>query len=116
LVRLGSPCAVAADEIARRIGGPCAFIGDAVEAYGEVFRQVLGDGAVLYSTADHPPSAVPVARLATARLESGDAGDDLVTLEPSYLRPPEAELTQSAHSPSSSSDPLRFVDKVPIVY
>lgn len=116
LTRLGTPCAVAADQLATRIGGPCAFIGDAVEAYGEVFQRILGDGALLLPSADHPPSASAVALLAVARLRASPRGDDLVTLEPSYLRPPEAELTQSAHSPSDAASSLQFVDKVPLVY
>jgi tRNA threonylcarbamoyladenosine biosynthesis protein TsaB len=116
LVRLGAPCAVAAERLASELGGSCAFIGDAVEAYGDVFQRVLGSGAMLLDSASHPPSAIMVARLAAARLRASAAGDDLVSLEPSYLRPPEAELTQSLHSPSAARNALAFVDKVPLVY
>ena len=116
LVRLGTPVAVAAEVLATRIGGPCAFIGDAVESYGDVFQRVLGANAVLLPTASHPPSAIAVARLAVARLRQSPDGDDLESLEPRYVRPPEAELTQSTHSPSEASAALTFVDKVPLVY
>jgi tRNA threonylcarbamoyladenosine biosynthesis protein TsaB len=116
LVRLGEPRAVAAETLAGALGGPCTFIGDAVEAYGEVFRTVLGGHATLLPSASHPPRAAIVARLAAARLAATGAGDDVESLAPMYLRPPEAELLQSAHSPSRAPMSLEFVDKVPIVY
>jgi tRNA threonylcarbamoyladenosine biosynthesis protein TsaB len=116
LVRWGEPRAIAADRLAFAIGGPCTFIGDAVESYGEVFRQALGSDAYLLPSALHPPVAAAVARLATGRLRRSPAGDDLASLAPTYVRPPEAELTQSVHSPSAAVTSQEFVDKVPIVY
>lgn len=117
VVRLGAPRALAAERLAAELAGPCVFIGDAVEAYGEVFQRVLGSGATLLSSARHPPSAHAVARLAAARLAREPAGDDLTGLTPAYLRPPEAELTQSARSPSADdAASAPFVDKVPLVY
>jgi tRNA threonylcarbamoyladenosine biosynthesis protein TsaB len=116
LFRLGDPVAIAAETLAQQLDGPCAFIGDAVESYGDVFRRVLGGGAVLLPSEHHPPSAAATARLAIARLRSGGRGDDLESIEPRYLRPPEAELTQSAHSPSEARSRLSFVDTVPLVY
>jgi tRNA threonylcarbamoyladenosine biosynthesis protein TsaB len=116
LMRLGAPRAISAERLALAIPGPCTFIGDAVEAYGEIFRRVLGTGAQLLPSRSHPPSAEAVARLAAARLRTSAAGDDVVALAPVYLRPPEAELLQSAHSPSDSMVRFDFVDKVPVVY
>jgi tRNA threonylcarbamoyladenosine biosynthesis protein TsaB len=116
LVRLGEPRAVAAEALAVAIAGPCTFIGDGVEAYGDVFRGVLGADAVLLASATHPPRPATVARLAAARLATDDAGDDVEALAPTYLRPPEAEVSQSVHSPSRAPMTLEFVDKVPIVY
>jgi len=117
LVRLGGPHAMSAERLVRAIGGPCVFIGDAVETYGDVFRRVLGEGARLLPSATHPPSAGMVARLAAARLRVSAAGDDVATLEPTYVRPPEAELAQAEHSPSSAAAAsIRFVDKVAVVY
>ena len=115
--RRGEPCAIAAERLAAIVGGaPCAFIGDAVEAYGEVFRRVLGASARLLATATHPSRAATVAMLATSRLATDPAGDDVATLAPRYVRPPEAELTQSRTSPSRAPEAGIFVDKVPIVY
>lgn len=116
LVRLGAPRAIGAERLAAGIAGPCTFIGDAVEAYGDVFRRILGTGALLLPSVSHPPSALAVAQLAAARLRMSEAGDDVIALAPAYLRPPEAELTQSVHSPSGFPPGSNFVDKVPIVY
>ena len=116
IVRLGPPVAITAVRMAESIAGPCSFIGDAVEAYGDVFRRVLGPGAVLFPSAQHPPSGAAVARLAAARLDQDPAGDDLTGLAPAYLRPPEAELTQSVGASSSAKSAACFVDKVPLVY
>lgn len=116
LQRCGEPCAIAAERLAEAVGGPCAFVGDGVDVYGDVFRRVLGTGATLLSPSTHPPSAVVVARLAAGRLRHAPQGDDLESLSPAYVRPPEAELSQSAHSPSAGLRVRNFVDKVRIVY
>ncbi|MCC6765652.1 MAG: tRNA (adenosine(37)-N6)-threonylcarbamoyltransferase complex dimerization subunit type 1 TsaB [Deltaproteobacteria bacterium] len=114
--RRGAPCAIDAAGLAVAVGGPCAFVGDGVDVYGDVFRRVLGDGARLYAPATHPPSPIAVARLAAARLRRAPEGDDLASLSPAYVRPPEAELSQSARSPSAGGRIQSFVDKVRIVY
>lgn len=116
LMRCGEPCAIDAERLAVAVGAPCAFIGDAVESYGEVFRRVLGPDIRLLPSTTHPPSAVAVARLAAIRLRTSEGGDDVAMLSPSYVRPPEAELTQSVRSPTSTVIPPQFVDKIPIVY
>jgi tRNA threonylcarbamoyladenosine biosynthesis protein TsaB len=113
VVRLGEPRALTATRMAAEIGAPCAVIGDAVEAYGDVFRRALGAGVRLLPSDRYPPRAEAVARLGAFRLAREPAGDDLVTLVPAYLRPPEAELTQSACVPSAVPPP--FVDKVPLL-
>jgi len=116
LVRCGEPTAVGAERLAAMIAGPCTFIGDAVEAYGEVFRNALVGSAHIVASSCHPAVAIAVGRLAAARLRQMPAGDDVRSLAPTYVRPPEAELTQSVHSPSTRGASLEFVDKVPIVY
>ncbi len=116
VVRLGSPIAVAARALAGVLTPPCTVIGDAVEAYGAVFTEILGRGVTLLASDVHPSRASAVACLAAARLARDPAGDDLVTLAPGYLRPPEAELTQSARTPSAPVAEVAFVDKVPLLY
>lgn len=121
VVRLGVPRALGAAQLAAETGAPCAVIGDAVEAYGDVFRRVLGVGVRLLPSDRYPPRAAAMARLAAARLAREPAGDDPVTLVPAYLRPPEAELTQSVCAPSGVPPPSAgpaapFVDKTALVY
>jgi tRNA threonylcarbamoyladenosine biosynthesis protein TsaB len=117
LVRCGEPRAIDAERLARALAPPCTFIGDGVEAYGDVFRRALGADAHLVASAAHPPIAIAVGRLAAVRLRETPAGDDVRSLAPTYVRPPEAELTQSAHSPSAANaEAFGFVDKVAIVY
>ena len=116
ILRLGSPISVVARTLATTLTSPCTLIGDAVEAYGAVFAEILGPGVTLVASETQPARASAVARLAAARLSRDPAGDDLVTLAPGYLRPPEAELTQSVRTPSASAIAGAFVDKVPLLY
>jgi tRNA threonylcarbamoyladenosine biosynthesis protein TsaB len=117
IVRRGVPFAVGAATLAAELAGrPCTFVGDAVGAYADVFRRVLGEDARLVSDAQYPPCAGAVARLAAARLARDPTGDDPVALAPFYLRPPDAELTQSVTAPSAPALGTAFVDKVPLVY
>jgi tRNA threonylcarbamoyladenosine biosynthesis protein TsaB len=117
IVRCGAPIAIGAAALAAKLAGrPCTFIGDAVGAYADVFRRVLGEDARLLSDGQHPPRGAAVARLAAARLARDPTGDDAVTLAPFYLRPAEAELTQSVLTPSAPALGGAFVDKVPLVY
>lgn len=116
IVRLGAPIAVAAAALASTLTPPCTIAGDVVDAYGDVFRAALGGGVTLLAADACAPRARAVARLAAARLRADPAGDDLVTLTPAYLRPPDAELTQSVRAPSRPTLATAFVDKVCLVY
>lgn len=108
VARVGDARAITAARLAAEIdamlaagvlAGPVCVIGDGGEAYADVFGGIAG-GVVVLPTAEHPPRAAMIARLAAARLETDAAGDDVVTLAPAYLRPPEAELKQSVVTPS----------------
>jgi tRNA threonylcarbamoyladenosine biosynthesis protein TsaB len=116
LHRLGEPRAIDAERLALAVDAPCVFVGEGVDVYGDVFRRVLGDRARLSSPATKPSSAAAVGLLAAARLRAAPDGDDVESLAPSYVRPPEAELSQSVRSPSAGVATARFVDKVRIVY
>jgi len=116
IVRLGTPVAIGATALMAVLTPPCSIIGDVVEAYGGLFTSTLGGGVRLLASDAHPPRAGATARLAAARLRADPAGDDLVTLAPAYLRPPEAELKQSVTSPSVHHPAQVFVDKEPLLY
>jgi len=74
-----------------RITEPCLFLGDGAESYAELIRQHDGPDRQLLPFAAHHPRGVVVARMAWERLRRGEH-DDLNTLVPCYVRPPEAEL------------------------
>ncbi len=120
VVRCGAPCALAAVRLAETLASTgdraCTFIGDAVDVYGDVFREVLGPRAGFFPPGGHPPRARAVGLLGAGRLAEVPAGDPLDALVPTYVRPPEAELKQSATAPSHAANVPTFVDKVPILY
>jgi len=88
--RLTPDLALAPAALAARLPRPCTLVGDAGEVYGEV----LGAHARLLPFATHHPRGGVIARLGGARLAAGETAN-LGTLEPVYVRPPDAELPGS---------------------
>lgn len=88
----GTPRRRTADEVlspqalAERLRDGTVLVGDAAEVYPEA----LGGRAGLRPFSTHHPRGGVVARLGAARLRGGEAAD-LATLEPVYVRLPEAE-------------------------
>jgi tRNA threonylcarbamoyladenosine biosynthesis protein TsaB len=83
--RLTDDLALSPAALAARLEAPCVCVGDAVEVYGAV----LGARAVLRPFATHHPRGGVVARLGAVRLAAGEASNP-GTLEPVYVRPPDA--------------------------
>ena len=71
----------------------------------EVYGAVLGAHARLLPFATHHPRGGVIARLGAARLAAGEAAN-VGTLEPVYVRPPDAALPRS-RSRSDRRDPAR---------
>ena len=88
--RLTPDLALAPAALAARLPRPCTLVGDAGEVYGDV----LGAHANLLPFATHHPRGGVIARLGAARLAAGEAAN-AGTLEPVYVRPPDAELPRS---------------------
>jgi len=88
--RLTPDLALAPEALAARLPRPCTIVGDA----GEVYGAVLGVNARLLPFATHHPRGGVIARLGAARLAAGEAAN-VGTLEPVYVRPPDAELPRS---------------------
>ncbi len=86
------PAAVVPEHFAASVRAPCTLIGDGVDAYAEIWRRALGEGAELIPFAALPPSGAVVARLGSARAAPFGA-DDLASLAPRYCRSSQAELT-----------------------
>lgn len=80
-----------------QITEPCLFLGDGVETYGSTIRVHCGTRAQLLSFATHHPRGAVIAKLAWVRLVRADS-EDLASLVPAYVRPPEAVLKQNALS------------------
>jgi tRNA threonylcarbamoyladenosine biosynthesis protein TsaB len=85
--RLTPDLALSPDALAVQLTPPCVLVGDA----GEVYRDVLAPHATLRPFATHHPRGGIVARLGSARLAAGERAN-IGTLEPTYVRPPDAEL------------------------
>ena len=77
-----------------QISAPCLFLGDGVETYGATIREYYGTRAHLLPFSTYHPRGAVVAKLAWMRLSRADS-DDLATLVPSYVRPPEAVLKRA---------------------
>ena len=88
--RLTPDLALSPAALAARLPRPCTLVGDAGEVYGDV----LGAHANLLPFATHHPRGGVIARLGAARLAAGEAAN-AGTLEPVYVRPPDAELPRS---------------------
>jgi tRNA threonylcarbamoyladenosine biosynthesis protein TsaB len=85
--RLTDDMALSPEALAARLEPPCVLVGDAAEAYG------LGTGGrvTVRPFASHHPRGGVIARLGWERLRAGDLAP-LGTLEPAYVRPPDAQL------------------------
>ncbi|MBM4254724.1 MAG: tRNA (adenosine(37)-N6)-threonylcarbamoyltransferase complex dimerization subunit type 1 TsaB [Deltaproteobacteria bacterium] len=81
--------------VLEQISAPCLFLGDGVETYGEAIREHCSDRAHLLPFETYHPRGAVVAKLAWRRLSRSDA-DDIATLVPSYVRPPEAVLKRTS--------------------
>ena len=80
--------------VLKQISTPCLFLGDGVETYGAAIREYCGTQAHLLPFSTHHPRGSVIAKLAWERLSRGDS-DDIATLVPSYVRPPEAVLKRA---------------------
>jgi len=87
--RLSPDLALAPAALAERLPAGCVLVGDAAEVYPDA----LG-GCGIRAFATHHPRGGLVARLGAERLTRG-SGDDPGSLEPAYVRPPEAELPRA---------------------
>ena len=79
--------ALSPEALAAQLTPPCVLVGDA----GEVYPDVLAPRATVRPFATHHPRGGVVARLGSARLTAGERAN-VGTLEPTYVRPPDAEL------------------------
>lgn len=82
--------------LAARIQEPTVITGPGLERYGQVFRELLGELAILPPAEYRHVRAGVLARLGLEELEAGRL-PDLEALTPFYLRPADAELKKPLH-------------------
>jgi tRNA threonylcarbamoyladenosine biosynthesis protein TsaB len=99
LERLTDDLAVRPPELAERIGDGrrCRFLGDGAEVYGEVLERLLGPVALVLPFSHYRPRGAVVAMLGATQLAVG-GGDAAGTLEPHYVRAPQAQRAQQARN------------------
>jgi len=90
LERLGAEQALSPRALADAIDTPCTFVGEGVDVYGDLLRELLGERALLLPPGALPPLGGTVAQMGWERLQAGEEAS-LAELEPLYVRPSEAE-------------------------
>jgi tRNA threonylcarbamoyladenosine biosynthesis protein TsaB len=102
-----APFAARAEDVAARLGdlggpGPLVLVGNGVPLYRERLAAALPGDARLPEPAPRTPEASHLADLARAAWARGEVAD-LVSAEPEYLRPSDAELNRHRPTPHPSS-------------
>lgn len=87
--QVGSP-----EQSFSELQSPCLFLGDGVERYGDLIRQVCGPSAQFLPFSSFPPRGGVVARMAWERFNRGEQ-DDIGALVPLYVRKPDAEFKRT---------------------
>jgi tRNA threonylcarbamoyladenosine biosynthesis protein TsaB len=90
LRRLSADALLTPQQLIALLPMPCVIVGDAVDTYGEFLRSHLGARATVLPFPSYGPRGGVVAALGWERIRAGE-GEDLPSLEPSYVRPSEAE-------------------------
>jgi len=88
--RLTPDAVVTPEALVARIVLPCVILGDALPRYEAFLREHLGSQATILPYDTHGPRGGIVATIGWERLQAG-ATDMAASLEPTYVRPPDAE-------------------------
>jgi tRNA threonylcarbamoyladenosine biosynthesis protein TsaB len=89
--RLSPDALVTSEALAATLPTPCTVVGDGVVSYGDFLHTRFGSTVRLLPFETHGPRGGAVAALGLERWQRG-LDDDLVGIEPTYIRPSEAEL------------------------
>ncbi len=87
------PMIISPHKIIEIIKENCIFLGDALQIYGDIIKEGLGERALIAPPVLWYPRASQVGLLALKRFRASEV-DDPFLLKPVYLRPPDAELKQ----------------------
>lgn len=89
-----APMATGIEELLNNLKGNAdqvVFLGDAVPVYREKIVQILGDKALFAANINMMPRAAATAQLGLEKIMAGERAG--LELEPTYIRPSEAEVT-----------------------
>ncbi len=79
-------------DLVKQIHEKTIFLGDALDAYGELISEELGDLAVFAPDAQRLPRAAIVAEIGLSKLKAGEHLD-IASSEPIYIRASDAEIS-----------------------
>ena len=79
-------------DLVEQIDEKTIFLGDAVDVYGDLVREKLGDLALFAPDAQRLPRAAIVAEIGLLKLKTGKRLD-IASSEPIYIRPSDAEVS-----------------------
>jgi tRNA threonylcarbamoyladenosine biosynthesis protein TsaB len=91
LQRLTADLLLTPEALADRLPVPCVILGDGVTAYGAFLQSRLLDQVTLLPADTYGPRGGTVATMGAERLRAGHI-EAFASLEPTYIRPSEAEL------------------------
>jgi len=90
--RLSPPQAIPPELLAKRISQPTVFSGRGAIVYRETILKILGEKAHFAPPDLNYPDAAAVARVGLSAIERGEEAE-LFSLEPLYLRKPDAKIS-----------------------
>lgn len=88
--------------LSERIKEPTVFVGSEVQSYSKLISQALGSSGISIEAREAVPRGSVVALLAATHLECGES-DDVLSLEPLYLKESTAKAFLSRYSPSTQA-------------
>ncbi len=91
IIKIMPERAVSPGDFLKEITDKTVFIGDGINRYGDMIKDICGDKAIFPPPSIMSPSAATVGEIAFEKIKQGDLADP-VSLTPFYIRKSEAEL------------------------
>jgi tRNA threonylcarbamoyladenosine biosynthesis protein TsaB len=82
---------ISPSELIEQIKEKTIIVGDAIDIYGELFKEKLGDRVLFAPKTQRLPRSAIVAEIGLAKLRAGEM-IDIASSEPIYIRPSDAEM------------------------
>ncbi len=95
--RTGQDLVLPPEQLAAGLSSPVILIGDGALAYGDLWREKLGPGAIFAPAASHFPRAATIGLLAEEQLARRELLDPALAV-PIYVRASEAEINRQKYA------------------